>query len=322
MPTSLPGPMSFEDLEVFRTNPSLWLPAALDIARGHSLNTTDVHVFPNGSNLVVGLGGERILKIYPPMLRHQFVAERASLKRLDRKLRVPTPEIELEGERDGWPYLVMTRLRGVTGEDAWPALPEDQKERILWQIGELIAEVQGISPGELLDVPPRWEEFLPRQIQGCRARHERLGLPQRYLDGLDAYLREAEMTIPLQITPVILTGEYIPENFLLAEDSGEWNLAGLIDFGDVMTGWGEYDLLGPSTFMAGGKLGRVRSLFRGFGYADAQLKNELRRRLMILFLLHRFSDLARQVRIDGWEKAGTLPALERLIWPMEGDAAA
>jgi hygromycin-B 7''-O-kinase len=309
--------MSFDELEAFRTNPPLWLPAALDIARGHSLGCADVHVFPNGSNLVVALGGERILKIYPPMLRHQFVAERASLKRLCRKLRVPTPEIELEGERDGWPYLVMTRMQGVSGEDAWPALPEDQKERVLRQIGELIAEVQGISPGELLELPPRWEEFLPKQIQGCRARHERLGLPQRYLEGLDAYLREAEAMMKLQVSPVILTGEYIPENFLLGEDSGGWSLTGLIDFGDVMTGWGEYDLLGPSTFMAGGRPGRVRSLLRGFGYADAQIDNELRRRLMILLLLHRFSDPARQVRIDGWQEAETLPALERLIWPIE-----
>jgi aminoglycoside/choline kinase family phosphotransferase len=40
--------------------------------------------------------------------------------------------------------------------------------------------------------------------------------------------------------PVILTGEYIPENFLLSRDGGGWHLAGLIDFGDVMTG-------GPNT---------------------------------------------------------------------------
>ena len=42
-----------------------------------------------------------------------------------------------------------------------------------------------------------------------------------------------------------------------------WRLSGLIDFGDVMTGRGEYDLLGPSAFMAAGMPRRVQSLFDG-----------------------------------------------------------
>ena len=71
--------------------------------------------------------------------------------------------------------------------------------------------------------------------------------------------------------PVILTGEYIPENFLLSMQDGRWRLAGLIDFGDVLTGWRDYDLLGPSAFMAAGRPRRVRSLFEGFGYSRADI---------------------------------------------------
>ena len=37
-----------------------------------------------------------------------------------------------------------------------------------------------------------------RQIEGCRARHERLGLPQKYLDGLDEFVRDAATLIPLR----------------------------------------------------------------------------------------------------------------------------
>ena len=89
---------------------------------------------------------------------------------------------------------------------------------------------------------------------------------------------------------VILTGEYIPENFLLACHDDQWSLAGLFDFGDVRTGWREYDLLGPSAFMAAGRPGRVRSLFEGFGYARTDVTFALKRRLMALMLLHRHSD--------------------------------
>ena len=129
-----------------------------------------------------------------------------------------------------------------------------------------------------------------RQIAGCRARHVRLGLPQKFLDGLDDLLGDAEGLIALDAPPVILTGEYIPENFLLSCDDGAWRLAGLIDFGDVMTGRGEYDLLGPSAFMTAGLPGRVRSLFGGFGFSSAEFDFTLKRRLMALMLLHRASD--------------------------------
>ena len=121
------------------------------------------------------------------------------------------------------------------------------------QIGETIAEVQRVPVGELVRSRAALGRHSSRgQIEGCRARHERLGLPQKYLDGLDDLLRDAAALIPLDAPPVILTGEYIPENFLLSRESGSWRLAGLIDFGDVMTGWGEYDLLGPERLHGGG----------------------------------------------------------------------
>ena len=109
----------------------------------------------------------------------------------------------------------MTRLPGVLGSEVWAGLPEDDKERVLGQIGETIAEVQRVPLGELASIEPRWDRFLRQQIAGCRFRHVRLGLPPKYLDGLDAILGEATTLIPMDAPPVILTGEYIPENFLL-----------------------------------------------------------------------------------------------------------
>src|SRR5262249_22990323 len=97
---------------------------------------------------------------------------------------------------------------------------------------------------------------------------------------------------------------YIPENFLLASHGGEWSLAGLIDFGDVLTGFREYDLLGPSAFMAAGRPRRVRSLFEGFGYSRAEVNFALKRRLMALMLLHRASDPAGHICMEGWQQRG------------------
>lgn len=314
---SLPDVRTIEAFHAWRGDPSQCLPAALDIARSHGLPHADPHLFATGTNLVVALDGRLILKVFPPLLRHQLASERAALSQLRGRLSVAIPEIVLEGERDQWPYLVITRLQGVVGSQAWPMLDEDEKERVLGQIGETIAQVQRVPVGGLSTVEPRWAAFISGQIAGCRARHERLRLPQKYLDGLDDLLRDAAAFIPVDAPPVILTGEYIPENFLLDRDSGTWRLAGLIDFGDVFTGWGEYDLLGPSVFMTAGMPRRVQSFLGGFGYRQGDVTPALTRRLTVLMLLHRFSDLNRQICIEDWQrKAGDLSALERLLWPI------
>jgi hygromycin-B 7''-O-kinase len=314
---SLPEVENIGAFQAWRADASRCLPAALDIARRHGLPHAEAHLFATGTNLVVALDEALVLKIFPPMLRHQFNSERASLSQLAGRISVPIPEIVLEGERDGWPYLVVTRMHGILGTQAWPTLPEDQKEHVLGQIGETIAEVQRVPLGELSGIEPRWDQFLFAQIAECRTRHARLGLPQKFLDGFDELLGEVATLIPADAPPVILTGEYIPENLLLSREASGWRLSGLIDFGDVFTGWREYDLMGPSAFMTAGKPRRVRSLFDGFGYSQGDITPNLTRRLMALLLLHRASDPIRHICIEDWQqKAGDLVELERLLWPI------
>ncbi len=316
MTVFLPSLENYESFRTWRADPSRWLPVALDIAHGHGLKTAAPHVFTTGTNLVIGLGDELILKIFPPVLRGQYISERGSLAQLRGRLSIPIPEILFEGERDGWPYLVITRLHGIVGGEVWPALPEDQKERVLAQIGATIAEVQHAPPGELSRIEPGWRDFMAKQIEGCRARHTRLGLPRKFLDGFDDILRDAATLIPFDKPPVILIGEYIPENFLLSRQGDQWGLSGLFDFGDVMTGFGEYDLLGPSAFMTAGIKRRVRSLFDGFGYSAADVTPDVKRRLMALMLLHRVSDPIRHFCIEDWQaKAADLFELQDLLWP-------
>ena len=317
MIASLPAFTGYEPFRVWRADPAQWLPIARDIAHGHGLDCTTPDVFATGTNIVMALDDKLILKIFPPFLRSQFVSERGSLAQLRGQLRIAIPEIVVEGERDGWPYLVFTRLPGILGADAWPSLPEADKERVLAEIGETIAEVQRVPAGPLAQIEPNWDVLMRGQIEGCRARHERLGLPRKFLDGLDDLLRDAAALTALDGPPVILTGEYIPENFLLSRGGSSWRLAGLIDFGDVMTGRGEYDLLGPSAFMTAGMSRRVRSLLEGFGYSAADITPDLKRRLMALMLLHRHSDPVRHICIEGWQqKAADLHELQDLLWPV------
>jgi hygromycin-B 7''-O-kinase len=317
MSVSLPNFTDYETYRPWREAPAQWLPVARDIIAGHGLTCAAPHVFGAGTNVVMALDEKFILKIFPPFLRSQFVSERGSLAQLCGQIRIAIPEIVVEGERDGWPYLVITRLSGILGADAWRSLSEADKEHVLAEVGETIAQVQRIAVGPLVRIEPGWDTLMRGQIAGCRARHERFGLPQKFLDGVDELLCDAADLIALDGPPVILTGEYIPENLLLSRTGAGWRLSGLIDFGDVMTGRGEYDLLGPSVLMAGGMPRRLRSLFAGYGYAASDIMPDLKRRLMALMLLHRHGNPTRQIGIEGWqEKAANLQELQDLLWPI------
>ena len=155
------------------------------------------HVFTTGTNLVVGLGEELILKIFPPLLRAQFVSERGSLTQLRGRLSIPIPEIVFEGERDGWPYLVITRLHrharlgGLAGAAGRPEGARAWADRRDHRRSAARAARRAFA------IEPRWEQFIARQIAGCRARHARLGLAQKFLDGLDDLLRDAAALIPM-----------------------------------------------------------------------------------------------------------------------------
>src|SRR3979490_881514 len=121
---STPFLSSFEGFPAWRTDASQCMAVALDIAGSHGLPHADPHLFSTGTNLVVALDDRLVLKIFPPMLHRQFMSELTSLRQLHGRLSVPIPEIVLEGERDQWPYLVITRLHGILGKQAWPSLPE------------------------------------------------------------------------------------------------------------------------------------------------------------------------------------------------------
>lgn len=316
MTAGLPHFTAIDAFDDWRSRPTDWLPAAHDIARVAGLPTADITAFDTGTNLVIGLGPALILKIFPPLLRRQFLAERASLRLLAGRLPLPVPELVAEGERDGWPWLAMTRLHGTLGSEVWPSLPEIAKERILSEIGATIAAVQAVPAGPITALGPSWPDFIAGQIERCRTRQIGLGLPERYHDELDALLAATPAAIPLDIDPVILTGEYIPENFLLEQRSDGWHLAGLFDFGDVFAGFGEYDLLGPSAFMTEGRPARVRALFAGYGYTPDRIDDALVQRLLILTFLHRASDPMGKIAIPDWpSKARTLAQLGRMMWP-------
>lgn len=307
------GPGGFDRI---RADLDAFLPAILAVCQRHGLTTGGLSAFERGTNVVVSNEAGQIIKLFPPFLRQKFEAERLVLARLHGKVPAATPEILWEAELEGWPYLVMSRLPGHTLEEVWPSLSGAERVEALARIGEIMRAAHALPTGGLEGIDLGWDAFVERQIAGCQDRQRRMGLPERLVSQIPAYLASARTLLPRSVVPVLLTGEYTPENLLVTRTGGTWSVTGMIDFADACLGPPEYDLLGPCLFLAAGSEELQRAFLVACGYRITALTPELRRKLMALALLHRYSNLGYQLRIEGWEsQVSSLSELEQRIWP-------
>jgi len=310
---ALPGdldPTTFS--RAFRPNTGAWQPDAEALCALHAIPATPFVPFRDGSNLVAA-AGDHVVKIFPAFHRDQWESERRVLPRFHGVLPVEVPRLVAEGELDrGWTYVIVTRVPGESLEAVWPRLSQDEREAVLARIGDVIAAAHALPVAELASLPPPWPELLARQRAHCRERHARLGMPEWFQRGLDGLLAAADPWLATLAPTAILTGEYTPFNLLV---SGA-QLTGMIDLGDAMIGPREYDLLGPSLFLAAGDVALQRALFTHARGPRWPLEPDVRRGLLALFVLHRYSNPDAQVRLAGWrDRARSMDELGELIWP-------
>lgn len=298
----LPQTISVAAFDALHDQPTSWRDVMLSIAASYS--AAPVRQMSEGTVLVALLGDERVIKLYPPFLRDHFGFECAALAALQGRLPVPTPKLLATGERDGWPYLVMSQLAGDGLVSVWPTLDEAQRSALLYDLGALAAQVHQLPVQSLVPHAPVWSTFLQGQRQRCHARQQRTGLPAHLLNQLDDFLQGALPTG----ADVILTGEYTPMNLLARGPA----LVGMYDFGDGLLGPREYDWLGPLTFLASGSAARCQAFFQGYGVSPSV---DERLALMRLLLLHRYSNLSVQIACPAWQQARSFEELTALIWP-------
>jgi hygromycin-B 7''-O-kinase len=297
----LPASIDVAAFDALHDDASRWRDVVSSIAAEYS--PAPVTPASEGTVLVGLVGRELVVKLYPPFLRDHFDFEVAALQRLAGRLSVATPRLVAHAERDGWPYHVITQLRGEALTEAWPGLGETAKCDVLAAIGHVAAQVHALPVNGMAALAPDWEAFIAGQRERCFRRQQRTGLPEHLLAQVEAFVAG-----PLPEGPrVILTGEYTPMNLLY-----EAGLSGMFDFGDGLVGPAAYDWLGPLCFMAAGVRERCDAFFEGYGVRRDAVD---RVGLMRLLLLHRYSNLRVQIALDGWKTAGSFEALAEMVWP-------
>ncbi len=330
MTPTLPRDIDVRSFDDLHDQQDQWRAVIESIARDQLGETGSVRQVGDSTTLVALLGDTRVLKLFPPFLRDHFEFESVMLDVVHGRLSLPTPQKLAVGERDGWPFLVISQLSGEPLTDTWPTMTDAERCTVLRTIGGLTKEVHALPVAALEPVSLRWHEFIATQRRGCLVRQQRTKLPDHLLAQVEAFVAgslpegssaapgrsEAEDAPPRGAASaselggsffVPLTGEYTPMNLFTRDQ----RLVAMFDFGDGLVGPRQYDWLGPLAFLCAGKRERVAAYFDGYGERPT---HEGRLELMRLLLLHRYSNLRAQVAAENWREAAGFEELAELLF--------
>jgi hygromycin-B 7''-O-kinase len=309
----LPAIETLERLEALPRDDARLLRGAAGICARHGLAAAGLRRFEDGSLPVYAVGDARVLKLYPPFDLPAHRAESLALRVLDGRLPVPTPRVEATGETEGWGYLLMERLPGVSLAAAWPEIPDADRVRLAAALGEGLAALHAVRDPRLEPLRGDWPGFLATQRRGCVERQRSRGLGEPWLEQIPGFLESA----PLGDAPAdsLLHTEIMREHLLVDRGANGWTLTGLFDFEPAMLGAPEYEFAAVGLFVSGGDPTLLREALLAYGYAARELGDALSRRLLAYTLLHRYANLPWYLkRLPPPEGARTLDDLATAWW--------
>lgn len=308
-PPALPPIASVAELDALRGDRARWLPAVSALAEAHGLAGVALQDL-GGGNLVVAAGTNHVIKLTAPVFRREIDAEAAALAHIGAAL--PVPRLIAHGEWLGWPFVILTRLPGAGIGSCRAVVPAAQLQALLRAVGAALRSLHSLVPPASLP-GERWAAYLARESVACVPRQRAWGLAPALVDDLPGFLAKVALA-PLP-PEVLLHADLTHENVIVRNLDGRWELSGLIDFGDAMTGDPLFDLVAPALLIGRGDPALIAALLDGYQIPRAQRDATLRRRLMALAALHRWNDLSRYA---GWVGPVTrVEALSRVLFPLD-----
>lgn len=318
MPALLPSFSSGEDYDGFDHRFEIYFPAVAEICRRYGLPTGDLERVDDGSVPVFFLGADLVLKMSPPLWGPKIDAEAEVLLHLEGKLSVPTPRVVHRGELEGWRYFVMSRLQDRRLKEALPQMDRRQQDSVYVAMGQAVRQMHDLPemPGDL--PVPAWAEFVPAQKASCPGRQEGDGVPPALVEGIPEFLDRYIQDPPEERCRSLLHTELFDPVWFVEERGGDWRPSGLFDFGDAMLGDRRGDF--PCRIF---DARRMRSYLRGYGYADADMRDGLSCTMLAYFLLHRYATLTWLFKSQPQKLAAarSLEELAQVAYPCHGAAS-
>lgn len=293
-----------------------WEAVAVEICRRHSISYMELNRAEAGENVVFLVDNSFIVKMFDWFSRYS--RELRALTIAQGRCQIKIPSLLYNGEINGWFYVVTTQLAGRALYTSWNSVTTHDQLEIVSAVGVALRQLHswevGLTATEAIDI----DNSLGRIERKLALALDREKVRERnpcWLGTLPAFIDKNLCLLPNDYKRVLLHGDLHPGNFLLDVENGQRKVVGLIDFADARSGFHEYDLIKPAMDMAFGSRTLQRTLLLAYGYQEKELDVRLRRRLMLLTILHDSSIWEEAVqRLGPWADNRTLEDLETQIW--------
>jgi hygromycin-B 7''-O-kinase len=268
-----------------------------------------------GSHIVYRVGDVWI-KLMAPIYNTEMIYEVSGLKSITGKLSVATPEILSEGILEGWPYIILSHVKGDPIKKAWSQFSNFQKTKIAKQIGETVTEIKTIQAEDAVLSRFEWNTFIKEQYENCEAQQKSKLLPESWLPYVSPFLKQFDLSEFQTKQPVFLHADLTYDHFLIS-DGKEPLLSGIIDMADCQVGHPEYELCAPSSFTFVKDREHLRNFLLAYGYAPTELNNRFSEKLLAWGLLHRYFGIVTRFKNELESlPAGDFSALAQKLYPL------
>ena len=195
------------------------------------------------------INGKYILRIHtrePHLIKlekEKFIYETI----LKKKSRFPVPYvISLDTSKTLIPfnYLLMTKIKGVDLDDAWPKMSMKKQKEISFKLGKVMAHLHkirfksfgGIMPGEKKF--KTWHGYVKHLLESQLHRHHHYGIiPKKTLRAIEKFYKTHEKLFKINTRPVLLHGDWHRENIHIHKN----RITGVYDFEWAIAGHNEFD---------------------------------------------------------------------------------
>lgn len=306
---SIKNPSDFE--KHFQSE--IWLGVAREICRREKISFAEIKRLDGSDHVVFSIDDKFILKIYRPF-RNCFEREIKALEFVGGKTDFCVPEVVTTGEFENFPYALITQISGaaMTRQD-WLNLSESEQLPFVEKLAGGLKQIHTL-PSESFE--NNWAEFVADRAETFVERQIAHGVNQKIIEVLSEFIEENLKLVPVEPPFVFMHSDVHFGNLRLQRDSqNELQIAGLFDFADSRRGFHEYDFLAVGLLIIQGQGKLQREFFKAYGYAEKELDEIMRRRLMMLTMLYETADLRRYaMRLKPEAVDFSLDELEKAIW--------
>lgn len=290
----------------------IWLDSARQICEQHAIFYTSLKRSEYSEHIVFLVDDAFVIKIFAPF-RSGFEREKAALEFAQNKTSLKIPEIIETGNFENFDYIVMTQISGeLMTREVWLTLSENEQIAVMSELAVGLRELHSHN-ADSFDFD--WHKFVEHQSKIAVERQIAARVNPEWIEKLPAFIETNLKLLPTGCRTVFLHGDVHFANLRLQKSNDSWLISGLFDFADSICGFYEFDFVAIGLLMIQGQAEIQREFFKAYGYAENEIDESLRKRLMLMTVLYECSDLSRYaLRLKPEAVSFSLEELEKAIW--------